>query len=125
MPYTVDWQEDVLAIEIADSLVESDLMSILQTTRQDERYASIRYVLVDLIGLKSFDVNIAELVHFSLNDSHVAAMSSGAPALLVVARQDFIHSMTKVYQWQTKDFGRTVEMFTERSDAIEWIKKDL
>ena len=125
MPYVVDWREDYLIIEIAETLIEADMMSIFQTTRQDKRYASTRYVLADLLKMKNFDINIAELVHFSLNENHVDALSSGAPALLVVANEDFAHSMAKVYQWQTKDFGRTVKMFSQRSEAMEWIKKDL
>lgn len=89
-----------------------------------EAATPIRYALIDMGGVQSYDVNVATIR--AMAEIHLAAARRHPGMVVAIYVVGLLaYGLARMWELYTQSSGWEVEIFRYRADAVDWIKEQM
>jgi len=118
--YTIDEERNLVLTVASGTLYDADVMQHKAALRDDPRVTPDIKELSDVRGIEQLDVTetgIRQMIRFDRD----AAASTGGHTLAIVATEDIIFGMARMYEMLTEQNVRSVQVFRDIDEATRWL----
>ncbi|HSG98516.1 MAG TPA: STAS/SEC14 domain-containing protein [candidate division Zixibacteria bacterium] len=120
MPHTITWEPEGVRWTYSGCVTDQEAIQSNLDIYDDERFESIRYQLVDMLQVETFDVSGATIREISHMDREQRPRNPNIKVAFVTTKQ-VIYGMGRMYEmaggmeaWETK-------VFETLGEAREWL----
>ena len=118
--YRIDGSRCLILTTVSESLTVDELLAHKAALLADPQFRPGLKELSDVRGVKSLTLGVADVRRLAGFDSeHKAEL--GAYKLALVARDDFVFGMARMYQQSTDENISNVGVFRSVEQATEWL----
>lgn len=118
--YEINKEEELIYTTASGSLDDADIAGFKQKLLSDPDYSPGMKELSDLRAVDEFRVTIAGISRFAGMDEESVEMVK-EHRLAIVATEDVIFGMARMYQLQTEKAKPNVQIFRDLQPAREWL----
>ncbi len=118
--YTIDDERRLVLTVSSGTLSDADVMQHKAALRDDPRVTRDMKELSDVRAIERLDiteVGIRQMTRFDRD----AAASRGGHTLAIVATEDIIFGMARMYEMLTEENVRSVQVFRDIDEATRWL----
>ena len=120
MSYTIDQARNLVVTVALGALGDADIMQHKAALRDDPRVTPDMKELSDVRGIERLDVTEVGIRQMTRFDRDAGA-SVGGNTLAIVATEDVIFGMARMYEMLTEEHVRTVQVFRDIDEATRWL----
>jgi hypothetical protein len=127
MPYSTEIIDNGKGIRhVGNGTVSGqDLMSSASTVlKMIQAGLKPEYALTDLSAVTDFSVSAAEIAKNALLNKDIAGLLP-AVRIAIVAPNDVVFGMARMWQAHMDDSGWTSQVFRNRKEALVWLKNEI
>lgn len=119
MPYTTEWENQGIHWHYWGEVSGEELIQSNLEIYGDERFDRMKYQIVDLTGVDSFDVTHDDMLKMAAYD-RAAARSNPSVKVAVIAHIATIKSLTTLYDAENQQSPWETRMFDTVEEARFW-----
>lgn len=120
MPYSTEWTDKGVQWIYTGIVTGTDMLRSNIEVYGDERFDDMRYQLVNFLNAESFDMTTEEVKEIAYRDK-VAARSNPRVNVAVVATNDVIQALTRLYAEYSGSSPWKTELFETVEEAKKWL----
>lgn len=120
MPYTTTWEESGVVWTFRGKVTGDEILRANREIYGDPRFDRLKYQIVDLTGVESFDVTEDDMAVIAAND-RAAARSRPQVRIAVAAVDDVIKDLSAFYDAAMVGVAWHQQIFDSMREAREWV----
>ena len=120
MSYTTEWEKNGVVWRYSDVVNGEELIKSNLEIYGDERFDIMKYQIVDLIDVNTFQVTRDEMLKMAAYDK-AAALSNPRVKVAIVATIPAIKTLTELYEAANIESPWETRVFDSIADARAWV----
>lgn len=120
MPYRLDWEGNGVYCTFSGRVTGHELRECNNEIYGDEKFDDIRYQLLDMLNVTELAIKDEDVIMVVACDK-AAALTNPAVKCALVAEDENIHALSRIYQKGIRESPWEGRSFFEVSKAREWL----